>query len=530
MDVFKIPFAQIDQISDRDKAYDREDARLRPFYKYTPTLASFEQILEDKSKEATPREALVQALCQQHPAEKTHELVQRNIEALEKPTTFTVTTAHQPSLFTGPLYYIYKIISTINLSKLLNANFSEYRFVPVFICGAEDHDFEEINHLNIFNKRIVWENEEAGATGFMKTATLQPILQDLKEILGDSPNAAQIFAQLEQAYSNQALYGRAAIEFTQRLFEGDGLVVADMSDPLLKKQFVPIIKKEIFEQPSKAFVEEATLRLEAAGFSGQAHAREINFFYLGDQFRERIVEEDGIYKVLNTDYAFTKEELINEIEEHPERFSPNVIMRPIYQEFTLPNLAYIGGGGELAYWLERQHQFEHFGINYPMLIRRNSVLFIDKGANKRIQKIGLDLSDLFKDTDFLIKSFVKEQADGELSLAEEKEMLQELFKRVEAKAAEVDQTLVKTAGAESAKQLKSLEQFEGRLMRAEKKKHETAVNQIRSLKDKLFPNNGLQERHDNFLPFYLKYGDEFFEVLKQHLHPLEKGFVVIQDS
>ena len=202
-------------------------------------------------------------------------------------------------------------------------------------------------------------------------------------------------------------------------------------------------------------------------------------------------------------------------------------MRPLYQEQILPNLAYIGGGGEIAYWLERKEQFAHFGLNFPMLIRRNSVLWLDAGTQKRMKKLGLEVDDLFVETEALLKRFIKQNTESELSLAEEKEQHQKLFEAIKYKAQEIDPTLAKTVAAEQAKQLNILNQLEGRLMRAEKQKHEVALNQIRSLKEKLFPKNGLQERHDNFLAFYLQHGRGFFDTLLEHLNPLEEGFVVI---
>jgi uncharacterized protein YllA (UPF0747 family) len=234
--------------------------------------------------------------------------------------------------------------------------------------------------------------------------------------------------------------------------------------------------------------------------------------------------------VLNTNYEFTEEDMIDEIENHPERFSPNVIMRPLFQELIVPNLAYIGGGGELAYWLERKSQFEHFGINFPMLIRRNSAMWVDKGSIKKMNKFGLNVNDLAGEIEALVKEFVRKNSEGELSLNAEKSALEAIFKDIATKTKKTDPTLVKTVWAEHAKQLKSLENLENRLLKAEKQKQEISINQIRGLKDRLFPGDGLTERKENFLQYYVRYGDSFFDVLKENLHPLEKGFVVVLDS
>ncbi|MEN0050690.1 MAG: bacillithiol biosynthesis BshC, partial [Bacteroidota bacterium] len=265
------------------------------------------------------------------------------------------------------------------------------------------------------------------------------------------------------------------------------------------------------------------------GFGGQAYPREINFFYLADQIRSRIVLEEETYKVLDTDLSFTRAQMEQEIENHPERFSPNVVMRPIYQEVILPNLAYVGGGGELAYWQERQTQFAHFGVNFPMLVRRNSALWIDKGNAKKLNKIGFNIATIFGDTEELIKVYVKENTENELSLKQEKLRVQQIFEGVVSKAIEIDPGLKKTVLSEQAKLLNSISALEAKLMRAEKNRHEITINQIRSLKERLFP-SGLQERHDNFMAYYLKQGDTYFQMLKEHLYPLDKRFLVFLES
>ncbi len=525
--VNRIPFQQVEQLSQKDIAYATKHPKLRPFYKYDTTLATFDKVMADKSKDHTNRKVLFEVLQTQYASLEVTEATQSNIEALLEATTFTITTAHQPSLATGPLYYIYKIVSAIHLCQLLNKQYPGHRFVPIFVTGGEDHDFEEVNHLHLFNKEIVWENEEKGSVGMMNTASLRPVLEQLEEILGDRSTAVEIYQILKKAYTSHEKYSLATIDLVNQLFGSYGLVVLGMNDPKLKREFIPIMKQELLERPSQAFIHKATAELEEAGFSGQAHARAINLFYLRDQIRERIVFENNQYEVLNTDYRFTEGELMVELEQHPEHFSPNVVMRPLYQELILPNLAYIGGGGEIAYWLERQEQFAHFSLNFPMLIRRNSVLWLDAGTQKRMKKLGLEVDDLFVETEALLKRFIKQNTESELSLAEEKAQHQKLFEAIKYKAQEIDPTLAKTVAAEQAKQLNILNQLEGRLMRAEKQKHEVALNQIRVLKEKLFPKNGLQERHDNFLAFYLQHGRGFFDTLLEHLDPLEEGFVVI---
>jgi bacillithiol biosynthesis cysteine-adding enzyme BshC len=531
MEVTILPFAAVPQLAAKDLAYATQNPAFRPFFKYEPRLSEFEQVIADKKKDATNREVLVEILNNQYAAVPPNPKVADNIAALLDENTFTVVTAHQPSLFTGPLFFVYKIISTINLAEQLNAQYPGNRFVPVFVNGGEDHDFEEVNHAHVFGKKITWEAPDAGGSvGAMSTTSLPTVLEQLQTLLGENEAAKEIFSIIETAYSNHSLYGNAANELVNKLFGQYGLVTINMNVPELKKIFAPIIREEIFNQPSQPLIEATQKALSEAGFSSQAHAREINLFYLQPGRRDRIVKNGDQFEVLGANLHFNSAEMEQEIDTHPERFSPNVALRPLFQELILPNLAYVGGGGEIAYWLERKTQFAHFGINFPMLIRRNSVMWIDRPSSGRMEKLGLDPADLFQDTDALIRHFLEKNTENELSLETEKASLQSLFDSIQQKALLVDPTLEKAVAAEAVKQLKVVEQLEGRLLRAEKQKQETAVNQIRNLKEKFFPNNGLQERVDNFLNLYTKYGSTFFEVLKNNLNPLESGMVIVRDK
>lgn len=529
MRISSIPFDEVPQFSGRDKAYTLQDPRLKPFFKYPVTLEAFRQVMEDKSKEILPRELLVKVLEEQYKdLEQTAE-TRKNLHSLLNPNTYTVVTAHQPALFTGPLYFIYKIASTINLSRRLNEAYPDAHVVPVMISGGEDHDFEEVNHAHLFNRRLEWQSGESGSVGRMNAASLKPVLEELRQLLGDSQQAAELWKRLENAFLGHPLYGKGMQSFVNSLFKAYGLLVINMDHPELKRHFLPYMRRELLQGPSQALVEQTQGELEQLGFSAQAFARPINLFYLTEGIRERIERDGSHFQVVNTEFRFTEEEILAELEAHPERFSPNVIMRPLYQEATLPNLAYVGGGGELAYWLERRRQFEEFGLNFPMLIRRNSVLWIDGTSGKRMEKLGLGVRDLWGDTEEMVKAWVHDKSEEELSLAPERDTLAELFAGIVQRAEAIDPTLVGTVRAEEAKQVKSLEQLEVRLVRAQKQRFETELNQVRSLKEKLFPGNGLQERYDNFIPYYLRQGEAFLNTLVENLNPIHPDLVVIQE-
>ncbi len=529
MEITKLTYDQVPQFSARDRAYVQEVETLRPFFEYPVSIENFKTIIE-KKKAYKNRTALVNIIKKQYQEIDTTDKVKANIEALNSENTFTVITGHQPSLATGPLYFIYKIISTINLTEQLAEHYPDYNFVPVYWMGSEDHDFAEINHFNLFGKTLTWENDEKGSVGKMSTQNIAPVLDELKTLLGESENAQKIFDLMHRAYAQNETLDDATFCLANELFKQYGLVVFITSSREAKQLFTDYILKEILEQPSHEIVNQTISELEQVGFKGQATPREINFFYMREGIRERIVREGDVYKVLNTDYTFSEKEITQEVREYPERFSPNVIMRPLYQEVLFPNLAYIGGGGEIAYWLERKAQFEYFDVPFPMLVRRASVMWLDKGQTKKLHQLGLSVSDIFTEEDTLIKHFVQKNTTQELDLSEAKTQLKTLYDNVLAQAKTIDNSLEKSVLGEQTKALKSLDQLEQKLLRAEKRQHETSTNRIKGLKGKLFPNRGLQERKDNFMSFYLKYGDDFIGTLKEHIDVLDKQMLVISDK
>ncbi len=530
-----LPYSEVPQLSKSDIAYVTQDTRLKPFYQYAPRLDAFEEILLNKERSEYPRADLVAVLRDQYRTLPETAAVQSNIEALLGDDTFTITTAHQPSVFLGPLYFLYKALATINLAEAVQAKTKNRRIVPVFVLGSEDHDLAELNTIHLFGKKLTWDSPETGSVGSMKTASLAPVLAELKGLLGESETAQRLFDRVERAYTLAPTLADATRAMLHDLFGRYGLVVLDMNDARLKRHFVPIMKAELLEQASFKIVQQTIAELNAAGFKTQAAPRQINLFYMKAGLRERIVLDtptlpQARYKVLNIQLEFTEAEILAELEAHPEHFSPNVLLRPLFQETILPNMAYVGGGGELAYWLERQAQFRYFGVQYPMLVRRNSVLWLDREAGKKLSKFGFTSTQFFGDTDALVRDFIEKNASGEVSLELEINDLKKIFDRIAAKATAVDPTLEKAARADEVKAVGSLEQWQGRLVRAEKQKHEVVINQIRAGKEKFFPNGGLQERTDNFMPYVLKYGDAFIEELKSQLQPFEEGFVILEET
>ena len=532
----KIPLVETGQFSKLFLDYINGDTVLRKLYAYVPEIEGFRQVIDDKSKENTNRPLLVTVLREQYSTIVACEFQKTNIELLLNKNTFTVCTGHQLCLFTGPLYFIYKIISTINLAESLKKNYPEYNFVPVYWMASEDHDFAEIQSINLFGKKISWNTDAKGAVGNLKTDSLNLVIDELKQVLGESENSKELIQIFTDAYLKHSNLSDATRYMVHQLFAYYGLVIMDGNDKRLKKEFSEIIKDDIINNTNYKLVNETISELEKAGFKAQVNPREINCFYMIDNLRERIEHihntalEEGrrdVFNVVNSSIAFTKDELLNELTDHPERFSPNVVLRPVYQQKILPNVAYIGGPGEIAYWLEYKRLFDHHNINFPVLIPRNFALLTDEKTNQQIQKLGFTINDLFKDMDVLIKEFVNKNANFELSLKKQEEKISSVFAEVSQKAMAIDITLKGSVEAELQKALNALKNIESKLMRSEKQKQETSINHIKKVKEKFFPDGALQERYENMAPYYLRSGKKLIADLKEQFDPLDYELTIL---
>jgi bacillithiol biosynthesis cysteine-adding enzyme BshC len=499
---------------------------LSEFYKYSTDYAGFKKAIQER-KVLTDRTLLVQVLQDQYTNLNSSARVAANISLLAEDNTFTITTGHQLNLFTGPLYFIYKIVTAINLAKDLKTKFPAYNFVPVYWMATEDHDFEEINHIKVEDKMITWNTNASGATGKISTADLKQVLATYHGYLGIGQNGTKLARLVESAYINNKNLADATRELVDGLFAKEGLVCIDADEPRLKKQFAPIISQDITEQHSFKLIEESSAALEQAGYKPQVNPREINFFYMTEGLRERITEVDGVFEVLNTDIKFSKEALLAEINQFPERFSPNVVMRPVYQELILPNLAYIGGGAEVTYWLQLKTNFDHYAVPYPVLLLRNSALIIDERSERKMQILGISHKSLFKPNEVLKNEWVKSHVDTYISLQDEERSIRAVFDQIKLNAYKIDKTLSLSAEAAKTRALKLLESLDKKMLRAEKRKHATSLSQVDNLKCKLFPSGVLQERVLNIAPLYVLYGDDFIDSLLASFRPLDLQFTVI---
>lgn len=508
--------------------YLNQKSNLQSLYNRFPSLDNFEgQILEKKENfnGNEKRKILVSVLKSQYSKIKTSSATLNNITLLNDSNTFTVTTGHQLNLFSGPLYFLYKIISTINLAKELKAKYSDYNFVPIYWMATEDHDFEEINYFNFKGRKFRWNKESSGPVGRLSTKGLTIFFEIYASELGASLNANAIKKLFQESYVNHSSLSEATRHFANALFGKYGLVILDADNQDLKRTFIPYIKEELVQQTSFKKVTETTEKLK--DYTIQVNPREINLFYLEDNLRERIIFEKGKYKVNNTKTEFSENEILELLENRPEKFSPNVIMRPLYQEVILPNLCYIGGGGEIAYWLELKSFFDAVKITFPILLLRNSALLATEKQVKKADKLSLSWKDLFSKQSNLVSAKTAQLSEFPIDLSLQKEHLRKQFERLYEIANQTDKSFFGAVKAQEAKQIKGLKNLEKRLLKAQKRKHSEELNRITDLQNELFPNQSLQERQANFSEFYLEYGENLIPLLMNKLKPLENNFNII---
>lgn len=504
-----------------------KNPELQSLYHRFTTIENFLPQIEEKSTNFSEknRTVLVESLLKQNRNFTLSENSLHNIELLKQTNTFTITTGHQLNLFTGPLYFIYKIVSTINLCKELKSKYPDFNFVPIYWMATEDHDFEEINHFTFKNTKVKWNKDSKGPVGRLSTLGLEEVYAQFEQELGIGDNANYLKELFKKAYLEHTTLAEATRFLANELFKEEGLVIIDGDDINLKRLFNPFVKKELLEQASFHSVSETNKEL--SHYDIQVNPREINLFYIEDQLRERILFEDGKYIINNTKIEFSENEILTELENHPEKFSPNVILRPLYQEVILPNLCYIGGGGEIAYWLQLKSNFESNRITFPILLVRNSVLIVTEKQVQKIDKLELSWSDLFTNQRDLINKKTKELSSLTIDFSEQKEFLKQQFITLSDIAKRTDPSFTGAVRAQEAKQIKGLENLEKRLLKAEKRILSNQLERISMIQNELFPNGGLQERKQNFSEFYIESGELLISKLLEELNPLNQNFSIL---
>ncbi len=526
-----IPYSETGSFSKLVTDYLAGNTALEPFYRYRPNREGIDAAIADRANYPVDRVLLTKVLNEQYIKLDKHDKVAHNLQLLGQENTYTICTAHQPNLMTGYLYFVYKIIHAIKLAEELNIAHPDKNFVPVYYMGSEDNDIEELGTFRYNGDKYIWDGDgQTGAVGRMDTKSLRPILNVLFKLLGPpGANSDDLKNILSEAYLHHNTIGGATQYLVNKLFGQYGLIILNPDDADLKRAFIPVMRDDLLHQKAHGLVTDQIEQLEVH-YKSQAYPRAINLFYLKDDIRERIEKKDAEWIVVNTDIKWHEPELMTELDSHPERFSPNVILRGIFQETLLPDVAFIGGGSEVAYWMELKKAFEHYGVFYPAILLRQSVLWVSPVHYKMRKQLDFSIEDIFKPEGELIKRFLLKNSTDNWQTHEESIAIEQVLLRVKQKAVTLDPTLRASAEASLVKIKYQLQVLEKKMLRAEKRKMQVHLAKIAKMKNSIFPNNGLQERVENFSSYFLEYGYGFFDVLKEAMQPFNNEFLIIEDT
>jgi bacillithiol biosynthesis cysteine-adding enzyme BshC len=516
-----IPYGEMPGFPNLFLDYISEFENVSPFYKHNfrntdsyPEL--FKSICRHSSKQAETA-ALIEEQYRDYLASgKTRD----NIAALKKPNTIAIVTGQQLGMLGGPLYTIYKTFTAIKLAEELRIKHPAFNFVPVFWLEGEDHDFEEVRHVTLPDpnggvKKISYglletiDEEKSSVGGIKITPEIEQFLDEVKASLRGTEFTQELLDAVTRYYEPGKTFVNAFRDLLFFIFDRYGLVIFNPSDPEAKKIVQAVFLKEIqeFRAHTVALIERSA-ELENV-YHAQVKVRPVNLFYNLNGKRFAVEPDDeGGFRLRKKRVKFTPDELLREASEHPERFSPNVLLRPICQDTLFNTGFYIAGPAEVSYFAQVMPLYDFFSIPAPVIFPRASVTLLEKHLSDSLQKNKLKLQNLFLDEkelhDLLISHALPFNLN-DLFTATEKEVVDAIAK-LQATLIGVDKTTADGADRYKVKMIAALAEYKNKAIEAEKRKQETVIRQSQKLLNAVYPEGKLQERSYNFLAYANRYG------------------------
>ncbi len=475
--------------------------------------------------------------------------VAENIELLESPDTLAIVTGQQTGVLDGPLYTFYKAFTAVELARSLRERFPGQSFVPVFWLETEDHDLEEILSVQVLNGEgklesirympaalaaspdVQW-RKQAGPT-MLEEAPLLEFFEKLRSALQGTDFSAEVFDLMQRCYAPSATFAQAFASLLLCYFAEDGLLIMDANSKELKSLSKDLFRREIETSPqlSEKIVLQS-VKVEET-YHAQIKPRALNLFYVdesGDRLpmmeREKTAGSDREFFFKGSRQTFTLAALLLALEEHPERFSPNVVMRPLYQDTLLPTAAYIAGPGEMAYFAQLRPAYEWAALPMPLIHPRVTATLIEERLERVFDKFHIAPEDILSDAHGQNTALLDTMIETELAPRFEK-VLTEMDASLESlrqNVSQADPTLDGALTSLKGKVLTAVRDFEGKTLAAERKRHATTKAQLDKVLAALLPSGELQERKLNLVYFLNKYGPKFFEMVKQLLRPVALNF------
>lgn len=447
------------------------------------------------------------------------------IDKFSKPNSLAVVTGQQLTLYGGPLFTIYKTLTAIIYSKKWSEILSR-PVVPVFWLADEDHDFDEAVQFKLPD------NNQPVTIPFSKTDNNNhqpPVSQiefgdsfkDFKKSvlqeLDTSDFSELLWSELNEAYKENVTFRSAFGKWLLNLFGDHGLVLAGSFYEPVKELSKSVLQTSV--QHSKEISElldSSTYRLISEGYHGQVQVQESNLFLIRkDKGREKLVKATNGWEADNT--VWTEDELINKIEAEPERFSPNVFLRPIIQDRLLPTIGYVAGPGETAYYAQMKELYTFFELTMPVIIPRFSITLVESSIKRILDKLPFKITDYNQRIEDLEKQYVTEteSTDIEKFFGIWKNQIQELTEFKKETINEIDPSLAKSVGKAKAVYFTELDKLKGKVYRSVKQQEEIQLTRISKIQTNLFPDGNLQEREIAFIYYMNKYGLDIWEKLSE---------------
>ncbi len=504
--------------------YVTDHQRVRQFYGGNPQDADdWKRLLKQTSERKLDRSAITRILSRQNRDFHCGVKSLANIDLLRDDNCVAVVTGQQVGLFTGPLYTIYKAITAVKLAEKLAKDFPEYKFVPIFWLAGEDHDFEEVSSVSLFNAagelvRLDYNAEEMatdvnhGAVGEIELDERIEVLFKLaEEALLPTEFKPKVLELFKTAYQKGMTFNRAFVHLMNVLLEDSGLIFLNSNDAEIKQLLVPVFRKELADTPrSCQLVIDQSAILERQ-YHAQVKPRSINLFLFHEKGRYPIEPHPNGYFLKGTRQHFTKVELDTLLTEKPEMFSPNVVLRPICQDTLLPTIAYVGGPSELAYFGQYSTLYKDFGIPEPIIYPRASVTIVEERVEKILARFSLEPLALFGNLEFLKQQIAEQISDlkAEDFFATASHSIDESLNELKPALQSIDPTLLPAMDNTLQKIHSHLSVLRDKTISAQKRQHEVSLRQIDKAAANLFPSSDFQERQLNILYFLNKYGLEF---------------------
>ena len=526
----RVPFERMPAFSTLFTTYCTDYDRLAAFYSGDwRSPEARRQAAARTAARPRDRNLLADVLLEQNERWGLDPTTRAHIEALRDAETVAVVTGQQVGLLTGPLYTPYKTLTTVQLARRL-AEETDRSVVPVFWLEGGDHDLDEVAGFNLLHRNeavalrytghTLPEHGNLGPVGRLHlTDQITAVLDQVDEVLPPSDFHDALLTALRAAYQPGTTLLDAFARLMRALFPEAGLVFMNPDDARLKQQAAPLFRREIEDcDTASTRLNEVSAVLER-DFHIQVHTRPTNLFLCDGTGRHPIDADGDQFTLRSTDRTFTRDDLLALLDADAACFSPNVVLRPIMQDWLMPTAAYVGGPGEVAYFAQFKPLYEWAGVPMPVIYPRASVSVLEAKVQKVLGKHALDVPDFGDDLDRLFQRVVLQEmdADVEAMFKEAGRHLHQAINQLKPKIEQVDRTLVRTAEATRAGLIKEMEKLKGRVVRAEKQHHDQLRAQLEKAMINLYPGGKPQERALSVLYFLNKYGLNFLTVLHDQL-------------